>query len=435
MAPIRARRRPALFDRRADDSGKIVPMSDTATGAPDIDLLDHDLYAHGFPHDVFTRLRAEAPVYWQPFDDRLRASQDPGAWVLSKHADVQAANRDDARFSALDGPMLAYVPEMQGVMLVAMDGKQHTRTRRLISAGFTPRMIGRLEQQCRAWAGQLIDHALELGELDFVREVAFPLPMHMIADIVGIPVEDRDWLFGVTTRLLGVLAADGDVSYGGDLGTQVELFEYAQRLGQRKREQPADDVWTTLSTVDLDGEALGETELDMFFMLLTAAGSETTRNALAVGLNALVQHPDQLERLRNDRSLLKGAVDEILRWASPVSYFARRANVDVEIRGVPIKAGDRVTLWYASANRDEDVFPDPFTFDITRTPNPYVSFGGGGPHYCLGANLAKLEINILFDELLNRIDDIEVLAPPVWQYLTVTNPILLATKELHVRVA
>jgi cholest-4-en-3-one 26-monooxygenase len=170
-------------------------------------------------------------------------------------------------------------------------------------------------------------------------------------------------------------------------------------------------------------------------MLLTAAGSETTRNALAVGLHALVKHPDQLDRLRADRSLLKGAVDEILRWASPVSYFARRATVDVEIRGVPIKAGDRVTLWYASANRDDDAFADPFTFDITRTPNPYVSFGGGGPHYCLGANLAKLEISILFDELLNRAHDIEVLAPPVWQYLTITNPILLATKELRVSMS
>jgi cholest-4-en-3-one 26-monooxygenase len=194
-------------------------------------------------------------------------------------------------------------------------------------------------------------------------------------------------------------------------------------------------VWTTLSTVDVDGDGLGEAELNFFFMLLTAAGSETTRNALTVGLAALVDHPDQLDRLRGDRSMLKGAVDEMIRWASPVSYFARRATVDVEVHDVPIKAGDRVMLWYASANRDEDVFADPFAFDIARTPNPYVSFGGGGPHYCLGANLAKLEVTVLFDELLRRTQDITALAPIAWQFLTLANPILLATRELRVRMS
>jgi cytochrome P450 len=421
--------------RRSREPDRGPRSTGCLTSAGVIDLLDDKLYADGFPHGVFTRLRAEAPVWWQPFDDRVPSSVDPGAWVVSKHADVQAVNRDDTRFSALDGPMLQYVPELRGVMLVAMDGREHTRLRRLISTGFTPRMIGRLEAQCRAWAGRLIDHALELRELDFVSEVAFPLPMHMIADIVGIPVEDREWLFAMTNTLLGTFDPDSALPQDDALGYQVQLFEYAQQLGRKKREQPAEDVWTTLSTVEVDGEALGETELDFFFMLLTAAGSETTRNALAVGLNTLVEHPDQLDHLRADRSLLKGAVDEILRWASPVSYFARRATVDVEIHDIPIKAGDRVTLWYASANRDDEVFTDPFTFDITRTHNPYVSFGGGGPHYCLGANLAKLEITILFDELLNRAHDIGVLAPPVWQYLTITNPILLATKELRVSMS
>jgi cytochrome P450 len=400
-----------------------------------LDLTDSALYEHGFPHEVFSRLRAEAPVYWQPFDGRVRESVEPGVWLLSKHADVQAVNRDDARFSAIDGPTLAYVPEMRGIMLVSMDGAQHSRLRRLISAGFTPRMIGRLEERCRKWAAQLIDQALALHEFDFVAEVAYKLPMHMIADIVGIPERDREWLFSLVARLLCSLDPEGGLSRDDALACEVEMFEYAQRLGEAKRASPADDVWTTLSTVELDGDGLGETELDFFFMLLTAAGSETTRNALAVGLVTLVQHPEQLERLRTDGSLLKGAVDEIIRWASPVSYFARRAKVDVDIRGVPIKAGDRVTLWYASANRDEEVFADPFRFDITRTPNPYVSFGGGGPHYCLGANLAKLEVATLVDELLRRTHEIEIVAPIAWQYLTITNPILLATKELPVRMS
>jgi cholest-4-en-3-one 26-monooxygenase len=399
------------------------------------DLTVSELYTGGFPHEVFARLRVEAPVYWQPFDGRVIDSVEPGAWVLSKHADVQAVNRDDARFSAIDGPTLAYVPEMRGLMLVSMDGKEHSRLRRLISAGFTPRMIGALEARCRQRSARLIDNALRLGEFDFVAEVAYKLPMHMIADIVGIPEGDREWLFSMVNKLLGSLDPDGELSRGEALGYQVQMFEYAQHLGQAKRASPADDVWTTLSTVALDGDGLGETELDFFFMLLTAAGSETTRNALAVGLATLVQHPEQLGRLRSDRSLLKSAVDEIIRWASPVSYFARRATVDVEIRGVPIKAGNRVTLWYASANRDEDVFTDPFRFDIARTPNPYVSFGGGGPHYCLGANLAKLEVATLFDELLRRTEKIEVLAPVVWQYLSFTNPVLLATKELQVRMS
>jgi len=400
-----------------------------------IDLTDTGLYEDGFPHEVFARLRVEAPVFWQEFDGRVPDSMEPGAWVLSKHSDVQAVNRDDTRFSAIDGPVLAYVPEMRGLMLVSMDGEQHTRLRRLISAGFTPRMIGKFDEQCRKWAARLIDDALAFGDIDFVSEIAYKLPMHMIADIVGIPESDRDWLFSIVNSLLLSVAPASGMSKEDALDLQVELFEYAEQLGRSRREQPSDDVWTTLSTVELDGDGLGEAELNFFFMLLTAAGSETTRNALAVGLATLAKHPDQLDRLRSDRSLLKSSVDEILRWASPVSYFARRATVDVEIRGVPIKAGDRVTLWYPSANRDDEVFADPFTFDITRTPNPHVSFGGGGPHYCLGASLAKLEINILVDELLRRTEAIEILSPLVWQFLTVGNPILLATKELRVRLS
>jgi cytochrome P450 len=259
--------------------------------------------------------------------------------------------------------------------------------------------------------------------------------MHMIADIVGIPESDREWLFTTTNAFLTASDPKSELTAEQAQLHQIEMFEYAQQLSRSKRARPADDVWTTLSTVEVNGEGLGGTELDFFFMLLTAAGSETTRNALSAGLPALLDHPEQLDRLRSDPSLLKAGVDEILRWSSPVAYFARRAKVDLEIRGVPIRAGDRVTIWYASANRDEDVFDDPFSFDITRSPNPYVSFGGGGPHYCLGANLAKLEITILLDELLRRTNEIKMLAPPVWQSFTIVNPILLATKELRVRVS
>jgi cytochrome P450 len=253
--------------------------------------------------------------------------------------------------------------------------------------------------------------------------------------MVGIPESDREWLFRTMNTMLTALDPNSGISQEQIMRNQIEMFEYAQDLSRSKREHPTDDVWTTLSTAELDGERLAETELDFFFMLLTAAGSETTRNALAAGLPALVEHPDQLERMRTDPTVHRSsAVDEILRWSSPVSYFGRRAAVDVEVGGVPIPAGDRVTIWYASANRDEGVFDDPFTFDITRSPNPYVSFGGGGPHYCLGANLAKLEIRIMLEELLTRTQEIEILGPPVWQTFTIANPILLATKELPVRL-
>jgi cytochrome P450 len=262
----------------------------------------------------------------------------------------------------------------------------------------------------------------------------------MIADIMGIPLEDREWLFGLTNELLqggnaGNIAGPDKVAE-----VQVQMFEYAQELGRRKRAEPQDDVWTILSTAEIDtddGERtqLGEIELDMFFFVLTLAGSETTRNAISGGLIALLDNPDQLATLRTDPEAMKPAVDEILRWTSPVAYFARRATRDTEIRGVPIAEGDRLTLWYPSANRDEDAFPDPSRFDIARTPNNHVAFGGGGAHFCLGANLARREIAIMFEELFARTRDIEILAPPTFSGGTIDNPVLGAVRELPVRLS
>jgi cytochrome P450 len=407
-----------------------------------VDLTDAELYREGFPHEVFAELRRDAPVSWQAFPERpdLLAPHDEGFWVVTRYDDVQTANRDTETFSAFDGPSLVLRPELQGTMLVSLDGREHTRLRRLISAGFTPRMIGGLEEQARRWATTIIDRALEQGTCNFVSEVAYQLPMHMIADIVGIPLADRDWLFSLTNKFLMGAAPDSFMTLDEQLEVQAAMFEYALRLGEEKRAHPQDDVWTILSTVEIDdGEggstALSNDELDLFFLVLTAAGSETTRNAISSGLATLLEHPDQLERLRTDPTALKPAVEEILRWTSPVSYFARRATCDTEIRGVPIAAGDRVTLWYPSANRDEDVFDDPFRFDIARTPNHHVAFGGGGPHYCLGANLARREITILFEELLARVEHIELTDPPRYGPLGIYNPILLAMEELPVRLS
>lgn len=420
-------------------------MSDRPTEPHDVDLasinlMSNELYRQGFPHEVFNTLRREAPVWWQATPDTNKYHSGPGFWVLSKYEDVQAANRDTDLFCAIDGPSVSDSPEMRGTMLVSMDGTSHTRQRKIISAGFTPRMVGRLEVQARTWAVKIVEDALERGTCEFVQDVAYQLPMHMIADIVGIPIEDRASLFQITTDFLHPGDPSDPDSQGNHMKAQVQMFQYAQKLGQEKRDHPQDDIWTIISTCEVeteDGQSgrMSEIELDFFFLLLTLAGSETTRNAISHGLVALLDHPDQLETLRSNPDAMRDAVEEIIRWSSPVAYFARRATRDTEIRGVQIAKGDRVTLWYPSANRDEEVFEDPFRFDIARAPNPHVAFGGGGAHFCLGANLARREIAILFEELLARTQEIEILKPIKFSVLGFYNPILVVPQEIQVRLA
>jgi cytochrome P450 len=359
--------------------------------------------------------------------------------VLSRHDDIQAASRDPKGFSSFDGPQLRHEPLMAGAMLVSMDGADHARLRKLISAGFTPRMIGRLELQVRAWAEAVVERALELGECDFVPEVAYKMPMNVVADIIGIPIEKREWLFALVNEFLIGGSPDERRTPQERRHTQVQLYEYAHQLGDDKRARPQDDVWTILSTAESDHlegtrSALSEMELDLFFLLLVAAGSETTRNAVAQGLVALLDHPDQLQRLRGDPGVRDSAVEEILRWSSPVGYFARRATRDTEIRGVPIRQGDRVTMWFPSGNRDEEVFANPYVFDVGRAPNPHVSFGGGGPHFCLGAHLARQEIRALLDVILDRTRRVELTGPPTYGYLGFYNPILFYMRKLPVRI-
>jgi cholest-4-en-3-one 26-monooxygenase len=301
-------------------------------------------------------------------------------------------------------------------------------------------MVGRLEAQARTWAVQIVENALARGTCEFVQDVAYQLPMHMIADIVGIPVEDRESLFQITKDFLSPGDPNDPASQATHMAAQVKMFQYAQKLGQDKRDKPQDDIWTMITNAEVETEdggsgRMSESELDFFFLLLTLAGSETTRNAIAHGLMALLDHPDQLETLRNDPDAMRPAVEEILRWSSPVAYFARRATRDTEIRGVKIAKGDRITLWYPSANRDEEIFEDPFRFDISRTPNQHVAFGGGGAHFCLGANLARREIAILFEELLARTQTIEIVEPTQYSVLGIYNPILVIPQEIQVRLA
>ena len=398
----------------------------------DIDLTRTELYRNGFPHEIFNQLREEAPVWRHPETPGFEATGGQGFWVLSRYAEIQAVNRDASGFLSSHGPGLGF--EGAGPMLTNLDGQAHIRQRKLISSGFTPRMTRRLESLAREWAGRIVDEALERGSVEFVQEVAYQLPMHMIADILGIPREDRDWLFAQTNDMLLCVDPEHPVPESQRETLSAEIFRYGQQLSARKRAHPEDDVLSVLATVEDDQGPLSEFELDAFFMLLTVAGSETTRNAISSGLQQLLVEPEQLAALRGDPGLLKGATEEIIRWSSPVAYFKRMVAEDTEIAGVPIAAGDRVTLWYPSGNRDAAAFDDPFRFDIRRETNEQMAFGGGGPHFCLGAHLARREITILFEELLARTADIEQVGDPAYSVLGIGNPILVSLGKLPVRL-
>lgn len=397
-----------------------TPTSPETTEAPTIDLLDLDRFTEGVPHEWFTWLRANDPVHHHPEPD------GPGFWVITKLADIEVCSRNYQTFSsaaALGGVVgLPEDPrkddqanaEITGSLMLFMDPPGHTRYRRLVNKGFTPRMIAKMEDHIRDLTTRILEGALTKSEIDFVVEIAAELPLAVIAELIGVPNEDRHKLFDWSNRLI----AGGDdpeyqVSDEQLMEAQMEMFLYAQQLAAARRENPGGEIIDALLSAEIDGESLSEMDFNMFFVLLSVAGNETTRNAISHGLNALLDHPDQWELLRSDPDrYIDGAVEEILRWATPVMYFRRNATADFELRGKTIKAGDKISLWYVSANRDEEVFEDPFRFDITRDPNPHVAFGGGGPHFCLGAQLARMEIKVMFEELVRRAPDVQALGTP-----------------------
>jgi cytochrome P450 len=405
---------------RGPGSAILPRVFDGTPELAEIDLTDYDLYRRGFPHQVFTTLRRDAPVWRHPETEMLRQAEVPPFWVLSRHDDLRAVNRDTVTFSAFDGAQIRDTSEARkGKMLISMDGKPHARLRRLISHGFTPRMLDTLESHLQWRTNRVLDAVEGRGGIDFVDEVAELLPLHVIADIIGIPEAEREQVFDGTNAILRAFDPEGGVGLEERLETERRLFAYASAFNEEKRRDPRDDIWSVLvqaEVVDDDGTPtrLSTHELDLFFFLLAAAGSETTRNAISYGMLALVEQPEQLARLRADPGLIDAAVNEILRWSSPVSYFRRTATTDVELRGQKIGAGDLVTFWHPSANRDEDVFDRPFTFDVGRAPNDHVAFGGGGPHHCLGATLARREIRIMFEALLERFNSWEVTGEPTY---------------------
>jgi cholest-4-en-3-one 26-monooxygenase len=379
--------------------------------ATDFDLTDPAAYVDGPPHDYFTRLRTTEPVSWFPSDRYA-----PGFWVVTKYADVIAVERDVKTFSsARGGALLDDQSQGTELMMLNQDPPQHTRLRNLVARGFTPKVIKGMEPHIREAARRIVDEVADRDDVvDFVPHFAAELPLVVIAELLGIPYEDRHKVFEWSNRLIG--ANDPEYGVDGFEGGQqaaAELYLYAQALADSRRARPLDDIVTTLVTAELDGEKLSDIEFNVFVLLLAVAGNETTRNLISGGMLALMEHPEQRERLLADASLLDSAVDEMLRYVSPVMYFRRTALTDSEIRGVPVRAGDKVTVWYGSANRDEDVFADPHDFDIGRTPNEHIAFGGRGPHYCLGASLAKMEIRVMFEEILRRLPDMQLAGEPV----------------------
>ncbi len=367
---------------------------------PSAHLLDAATFADGPPYALFRKLREDAPVSWQPFATR------GGFWAVTRHADVVAVSRDSGLFSsALKGYMPGPVMDAAGLaqsrlMLLGMDPPEHTRLRGLVNKGFTPRRVAKLEPRIRELCRQIVDAVLPRGECDFVREIAGELPSYLIAELVGIPREDGRRLYELTE----VMHSAGDPAAAQQ--AVAAMFAYSAGIRRAKREQPGSDLASVLLAAELDGEKLSDLEFDLFFLLLVNAGGDTTRNLVASGMQALMEHPAQLAALRAERSLLPSAIEEMLRFCTPVVQFQRTATRDTELSGTKIREGESVVIFYPSANRDEAVFAEPDRFDIRRDPNPHVAFGGGGSHFCLGASLARLEIRCLFDELLDRVHDL-----------------------------
>jgi cholest-4-en-3-one 26-monooxygenase len=382
-----------------------------ATTDTAVQLDDPQTYLSGPPHDFFDHLRRDDPVHWHE-----SPNYPPGFWVVTKYADVIGVERDVKTFSsARGGALLDDQTEGTELMMLNQDPPQHTRLRNLVARGFTPKVIKQMEPHIRQAAAEIVDRQVGNDDvIDFVPSFAAELPLVVIAELLGVPYEDRHKIFEWSNRLIG--NSDSEYNQGAPeeaVEASMELYMYAQSLADARRARPMDDIVTTLITAELDGEKLSDVEFNVFVLLLAVAGNETTRNLISGGMLALLEHPAQREIVLADVSgTLDTLVDEMLRYVSPVLYIRRTSLTDTELRGVPIREGDKVTVWYGAANRDEDVFTDPHAFDVTRSPNEHIAFGGRGPHYCLGTALAKMEIKVMFEEMLTKAPGMRLAGEP-----------------------
>jgi cytochrome P450 len=379
-----------------------------------IDLSDHDQFVDGVPYEAFALLRHEDPVHWNPEPDGGR-----GFWAVTRYEDIRAVHRNPEVFSSeLGGTSLEDLEPDQieaRKSMIDMDPPRHDELRALVNRRFTPKAVGVWEAQVRKVVGQVLDEALPKSEFDFVHEIASEIPMQVFAEILGVPQEERREIIEIGDRLLG--NADPEYAVEPDDAHRhlpfsspaaLDMFAFGRRIADERRHSSREDLMS-----DLVNAGLSQREMDVYFVLLATAGNETTRHTISHGLVALIENPDQRLVLRdNFTEFGKTGAEEMLRWATPVHHFRRTARVDTEIGGTQIKAGDKVTTWFVSGNRDENVFEAPNSFDVTRHPNPHMTFGPGGIHHCLGAHLAKMEIRITFEDLLARGVELELTAPP-----------------------
>lgn len=378
-----------------------------------IDFTDPELFVHGIPERELAELRHTEPIWWNHTERGVAGFDDDGFWVVSKHKDVKEVSLRCEVFSSEQNTAIPrYLPttpreriDATRLIMLNMDPPRHSRLRHIISRGFTPRAISRLRDDLNARAQGIAKAAAQLRHGDFVEQVACELPLQAIAGLMGTPLDEREQLFDWSNRLVGSSDGEDDSAVA-----SAELLMYAMGVAARKTAEPGADICTDLVNADIDGQKLSDDEFGFFVMLLAVAGNETTRNSITHGMHAFTQFPEQWELYKKTRP--ETAADEIVRWATPVTSFQRTALVDTELGGVRIKKGQRVVMMYRSANFDEEVFENPFTFDIMRDPNPHVGFGGNGEHHCVGANLARMTINLMFNAIADHMPDLASAGEP-----------------------
>lgn len=381
------------------------------------DFTDPGIYEQRVPDEEFAELRRTEPVWWNKQPRGISAFDDEGYWVVTKHADVMEVSRNSDVYSTWENTaLIRFNPdlmtreqiELQRFVLLNIDPPEHTKLRGIVSRGFTPRAINNLREALANRAQKIVQEAAEKGSGDFVTDVACELPLQAIAELLGVPQQDRHKIFDWSNEMIGY--DDPEYADNDPLNSAMEILGYSMAMAEERKACPMDDIVTKLVHAEVDGGHLSADEFGFFVIILAVAGNETTRNSISHGMNAFFNHPEQWELFKEQRP--RTAPDEIVRWATPVTVFQRTAKVDTELGGKLIKKGDRVGIFYRSANFDEDVFDEPEKFDILRNPNPHLGFGGSGAHFCLGANLARLQIDLIFNAIADHMPNIHKLAEP-----------------------